>query len=116
MSQRGWDAADIPDQTGRAAVITGANSGLGFQAARYLAGRGAVVVLTGRDPGRITVARDRLLDQVAGARLDTVALDLASLESVREAATASQTIFDRSRRDRPRGRRPAETIAGAWRR
>jgi NAD(P)-dependent dehydrogenase (short-subunit alcohol dehydrogenase family) len=95
MSQRGWDAADIPDQTGRAAVITGANSGLGFQAARYLAGRGAVVVLTGRDPGRITAARDRLLDQVAGARLDTVALDLASLESVREAAAEIRGRYPR---------------------
>ena len=95
MSQRGWDAADIPDQTGRAAVITGASSGLGFQAARYLAGRGAVVVLTGRDPGRITAARDRLLDQVTGARLDTVALDLASLESVREAAAEIRGRYPR---------------------
>jgi NAD(P)-dependent dehydrogenase (short-subunit alcohol dehydrogenase family) len=81
-----WGESDIPDQSGRTAVITGGNSGIGYEAARYLAGRGASVVLACRDAGRAKAAADRLAGQVSGARLDTLELDLASLESVREAA------------------------------
>ena len=45
----GWSAADIPPQTGRTAVITGATGGLGYETALALAGAGATVVLTGRN-------------------------------------------------------------------
>src|SRR6185437_1794945 len=48
----GWGAADIPDQSGRIAVITGANTGIGLEAARFLAGAGAHVVLAGRNPDK----------------------------------------------------------------
>jgi NAD(P)-dependent dehydrogenase (short-subunit alcohol dehydrogenase family) len=92
---RGWGIADIPDQTGRIAVITGANSGIGFQAAWYLARRGATVVLAGRDPGKTSGARDRLLGQVPEASLDSVALDLAALESVRHAAIEIRARYPR---------------------
>jgi len=47
-----WTTADIPDQTGRIALITGANSGLGFESARALAGHGATVVLACRSRAR----------------------------------------------------------------
>jgi NAD(P)-dependent dehydrogenase (short-subunit alcohol dehydrogenase family) len=92
---RGWGIDDIPDQTGRIAVITGANSGIGYQAAWYLARRGAAVVLAGRDPGKTKAARDRLLGQVPEATLDTVVLDLASLESVRRAAIEIRARYPR---------------------
>src|ERR1700722_1801302 len=92
---RGWGIADIPDQTGRIAVITGANSGIGFQAAWYLARRGATVVLAARDPGKTSGARDRLLGQIPEASLDSVALDLASLESVRHAAIEIRARYPR---------------------
>jgi NAD(P)-dependent dehydrogenase (short-subunit alcohol dehydrogenase family) len=92
---RGWGIDDIPDQTGRIAVITGANTGIGYQAALYLAGRGATVVLAGRDAARTKAAHDRLLGQVAGASLDTVALDLASLQSVRQAAVELRARYPR---------------------
>jgi len=49
---RRWTAQDVGDQHGRVAVITGANSGVGFEAARVLAEHGATIVLAGRDPGR----------------------------------------------------------------
>jgi NAD(P)-dependent dehydrogenase (short-subunit alcohol dehydrogenase family) len=92
---RGWGTADIPDQAGRIAVITGANSGIGFQAARFLAGCGATVVLAGRDAGRIAAVHDRLTAQDPGARIDTAALDLASLESVRRAASKIRARYPR---------------------
>jgi NAD(P)-dependent dehydrogenase (short-subunit alcohol dehydrogenase family) len=92
---RGWGSADIPDQAGRVAVITGANSGIGYEAARCLAARGATVVLAARDPARTSGAHDRLLGQVPEAQLDAVALDLASLESVRHAAIEIRARYPR---------------------
>lgn len=92
---RRWGAADIPDQAGRAAVITGANSGIGYEAARYLAARGAQVVLAGRDAGKTAAAAERITGQVPGARADTVALDLSSLASVRSAAAEIRSRYPR---------------------
>ena len=46
--KRNWNQADIPDQTGKIVVVTGANSGLGFESAKALAGKGATVVMTAR--------------------------------------------------------------------
>jgi NAD(P)-dependent dehydrogenase (short-subunit alcohol dehydrogenase family) len=88
----GWAEADVPVQRGRTAVVTGANTGLGFETARVLAGRGARVVLACRDLGRAKDAAARILSgpsQSAGAppaEVQAVRLDLASLASVREAA------------------------------
>jgi NAD(P)-dependent dehydrogenase (short-subunit alcohol dehydrogenase family) len=80
-----WGAPDIPDQAGRTAVITGANSGIGLEAARYLAARGARVVLACRDEAKAKEAAARITGEVPGAAADTVSLDLSSLESVRAA-------------------------------
>jgi NAD(P)-dependent dehydrogenase (short-subunit alcohol dehydrogenase family) len=76
-----WTEADVPAQRGRTAVITGANTGLGFETARVLAARGAQVVLACRDLGRAKEAAARIAGDVQPVRLD-----LASLASVREAA------------------------------
>jgi NAD(P)-dependent dehydrogenase (short-subunit alcohol dehydrogenase family) len=89
-----WTAQDVGDQHGRIAVITGANSGLGFETARVLAERGATVVLAGRDAGRTSTAADRLRAAIPGTvELQTAELDLASLESVRKAAADLTTRF-----------------------
>jgi NAD(P)-dependent dehydrogenase (short-subunit alcohol dehydrogenase family) len=74
---------DIPSQTGRIAVITGANSGIGLEAARELARAGAHVVLACRDTGKGDAAAQAIRTAVPGAKLDVEALDLASLDSVR---------------------------------
>jgi NAD(P)-dependent dehydrogenase (short-subunit alcohol dehydrogenase family) len=81
-----WTAADVPDQAGRTAVVTGANSGIGFDAAVVLAKRGADTVLACRDTGKAGAAAARLAAAAPGASVSVVRLDLASLESVRAAA------------------------------
>ncbi len=74
----------VPDLTGRTAVVTGANSGTGEEAAARLAGAGAHVVLAVRSPERGEAARSRLLARVPGASTEIRRLDLADLASVRE--------------------------------
>jgi NAD(P)-dependent dehydrogenase (short-subunit alcohol dehydrogenase family) len=81
-----WAAADMPGQQGRTALVTGANSGIGFQVALELARHGAQVLLACRDTGRGTRARDQIAGLVAGAAVELVALDLADLDSVERLA------------------------------
>jgi NAD(P)-dependent dehydrogenase (short-subunit alcohol dehydrogenase family) len=81
-----WTAADVPDQSGRTAVVTGASSGLGLETARVLAGRGATVVLACRDMGKAERAAGLIRADAGRAGVRAVRLDLASLASVREAA------------------------------
>jgi NAD(P)-dependent dehydrogenase (short-subunit alcohol dehydrogenase family) len=76
-----WSTADIPDQTGRIAVITGANTGLGFETAKALAAKGAHVVIAVRNTDKGVQAADR----ISGA-VSVQALDLTSLDSIRTAA------------------------------
>ena len=92
-----WTAADIPDQTGRLALITGANSGLGLETARALLARGATVVLACRNRRRAEQARAELLAAAAdgGGAIDLLELDLASLTSVRGAAAGLADRYGR---------------------
>ncbi|MEV3906560.1 oxidoreductase [Streptomyces canus] len=82
----GWSAKAIPDQSGRVAVVTGANSGIGYVTARELARRGARVLLACRSEARGVGARDRLVGEVPGADVEFARLDLGDLSSVREFA------------------------------
>jgi len=79
----GWTADDIPDLTGRRAVVTGATSGLGEATAVQLARHGAHVVLTARDPARGAQAAARVRAAAPDASVEVGALDLADLSSVR---------------------------------
>jgi NAD(P)-dependent dehydrogenase (short-subunit alcohol dehydrogenase family) len=78
-----WTTADIPDQTGRTFVITGANSGLGREATQALAAHGAQVIMAVRNESKGQRARDELLEAQPGADLQVRTLDLADLDSVR---------------------------------
>ena len=86
-----WTVADIPSLTGRRAVVTGANSGLGFAVARGLAQAGAEVVLACRDPDKAAEARQRLHRTAPAATITVGRLDLADLSSVRAFATQFST-------------------------
>lgn len=81
-----FTAADLPDLTGRVALVTGATSGLGEASAIALASRGAHVVLATRDATRTGALMDRIRARRPHASLEHVPLDLASLASVRAAA------------------------------
>jgi len=92
---RGWTAKEVPEQAGRTFLITGANTGLGFQTARVLARRKANVVLACRDATRVQHALDAIRVETPDARLELVLLDLADLASVRSCAAAFVSTHDR---------------------
>lgn len=94
-SSRPWSFHHIPDQSGHLAVITGANSGIGYVTARELARRGAHVVLGCRNPVRGQAAIERMRTELPGARIELRQVDLGSLRSVAEFAEA----FDHRRID-----------------
>lgn len=92
-----WTQADIPDQTGRVVVITGASSGIGEVAAGALARKGATVVLAVRDPTRGEATRARIASRSPAGRLIVASLDLADLAGVRR--FASTMLADQPRID-----------------
>jgi NAD(P)-dependent dehydrogenase (short-subunit alcohol dehydrogenase family) len=90
-----WNEADIPDQTGRVAVVTGANSGIGWPTARALAEHGASVVLACRTRAKADDARERIVEAAPDADVSIVDLDLSSLASVRAAVDEFGAAYDR---------------------
>ena len=90
-----WTARDIPDQTARLAVVTGANSGLGKSIARELARAGATVIVAVRNTDKGDQAAADIRREVASADLSVQRLDLADLASVREFAEQFAADHDR---------------------
>jgi NAD(P)-dependent dehydrogenase (short-subunit alcohol dehydrogenase family) len=90
-----WTTADIPDQTGRVAVITGANTGLGYETAAALAAKGAHVVLAVRNLDKGKEAVRRIERETPTANVALQELDLTSLESVRAASEQLRSDHDR---------------------
>ncbi len=83
-----WSANDAGDQAGRIAIVTGANTGLGYETASALAGTGARVILACRNREKAEAARERILLQHPSARVDVRIVDTGSLGSVRQFADA----------------------------
>ncbi len=81
-----WSIRDVPALSGRSFVVTGANSGIGYEAARQLARRGGDVILAVRTPSKGEDAARRIRTEVPGAKLEVWSLDLGSLASVRDFA------------------------------
>ncbi|HEU4407982.1 MAG TPA: oxidoreductase [Polyangiaceae bacterium] len=90
-----WSYDDIPDQTARVAIVTGANSGIGFETARALARKGARVVLACRSAERGRAALERLAGEVPAGRATVAPLDLSDLDSVAAFAAAFAAEHDR---------------------
>jgi NAD(P)-dependent dehydrogenase (short-subunit alcohol dehydrogenase family) len=82
-----WTPDNIPEQSGRTALITGGNSGIGLETARVLATHGARVILAGRNQARLDQAAEAVRAAAPKAQADTLLLDLSDLASVRDAAT-----------------------------
>ena len=95
MAKQRWTASDIEDQSGRLAIVTGANSGIGFEAARALAAKGAHVIVASRGRQRGEEAVAALLEGSPDSTVELMLLDLANLGSVREFVTAFDKRFDR---------------------
>ena len=90
-----WTEADVPDQTGRVAIVTGSNTGLGFDTARVLAEHGAKVVIAVRDTDKGAAAAARITQKTPSADVSVHSLDLGSLDAVRAAATDLKAAYPR---------------------
>ncbi len=82
----GFTASDVTDQRGKCFLVTGANTGIGFEVARALAGKGARVLLACRDEGKARAAMARIESEIPAADLALIPLDLTDLDSIRRAA------------------------------
>jgi NAD(P)-dependent dehydrogenase (short-subunit alcohol dehydrogenase family) len=89
-----WTAADVPDLTGRTMVVTGANSGLGFEATRVFADNGATVVMACRSTERGERAAAEIRERVPGGDLDVRECDLGDLASVESFADGVRADYD----------------------
>jgi len=90
-----WTQEDIPDLSGKVAIVTGANSGIGWDTAAALAEKGATVILACRNLTKSQAALDELKARVPGADAVLMQLDLASLDSVRRFVQAFKSSYDR---------------------
>lgn len=90
-----WTEDDVPDQTGRVAIVTGANSGLGYETARVLAQHGAVVVMACRNAQKAEAAASRIRALNSAGEVVVMDLDLSDLKSVQDFAEAFRARHDR---------------------
>jgi len=90
-----WTTKDIPDQNGKVVIVTGANSGIGFEASRALAGRGATVVMACRSLDKGEAAARQIRGEYPEAQLDLKQIDLADLSSVRAFAEDFLAEYER---------------------
>ncbi|HID54223.1 MAG TPA: SDR family NAD(P)-dependent oxidoreductase [Anaerolineae bacterium] len=95
MAGQKWTANDIPDQSDKVIIVTGANSGLGYETSLALARKGAHVVLACRNRQKGETAVTQIRQQVPDASLELMALDLADLSSIRQFAAEFQANHDR---------------------
>ncbi len=90
-----WTANDAPDQTGKVAIITGANSGLGFETTRGLVRKNATVVMACRDLKKGDAALEKIRREFPDAKVELMQLDLADLDSVRQFADNFKQRYSR---------------------
>jgi NAD(P)-dependent dehydrogenase (short-subunit alcohol dehydrogenase family) len=94
MTER-WTEAHIPDQTGRVAIVTGANSGIGWETARVLAQKGATVIMACRNMEKANIAAEKIVQLKPTGKVVVMALNLGDLESVRAFANTFLAQYNR---------------------
>ncbi|MEJ2447628.1 MAG: oxidoreductase [Anaerolineales bacterium] len=90
-----WTVEDIPDLSGKVVIVTGANSGIGLEASRELARKGAEVVMACRNQGKAEAAIQQIQEDLPQAKLEYIHLDLADLASVKKFAADFKSRYDR---------------------
>jgi len=95
MSKQNWNAEQLGDQAGRVAIVTGSNSGIGFETARVLAEKGATVIMACRNLEKANPKADEIQQAYPGANVEVMQLDLSNLDSVRQFAEAFRAKHSR---------------------
>lgn len=95
LLKKKWNYDDIPDQSGKTFLITGANSGLGFSASKALVSHGATVVMTSRSLDKGIKAAEAIKKEFANAKLDVMQLDLASFQSIKDFANQFKSKYSK---------------------
>jgi NAD(P)-dependent dehydrogenase (short-subunit alcohol dehydrogenase family) len=90
-----WTTENIPDLTGKVFIVTGGNSGLGFESVKAFVSRGAEVIMAVRNPEKGEIAKSTILDQIPDATIAVMPVDLMDLSSVKEFAVAFNKNYDR---------------------
>jgi len=90
-----WTYSDIPDQTGRIAIVTGANSGIGYETARALAKKGAIVIMACRNMEKANEAADRIRSEHPSGEIVVLRLDLGDLDSIHVFVDKFENQYDR---------------------
>ena len=90
-----WDLEKIPDLTGKITIVTGGNSGIGFEAAKALGRKGAEIIIASRNPDKAEAALNKIQGEIPQLNGDLIILDLASLKSIREFVKSFKSNYDR---------------------
>ncbi len=93
MKQK-WTFDDIPDLSGKTMIVTGSNSGIGFEAIKYFSAKGAQTILACRNTNNGRLAKEKILEKYPDAKVNVMNLDLANLESIHSFATKFNEKYD----------------------
>lgn len=95
MIKSKWTTNDIPDLTGKIIIVTGGNSGLGYESVKAFAKKGAEVIMASRNPQKAESAQSSIMDEKPSGKVIAMTLDLSSLDSVKNFVAGFKKQYDR---------------------